>query len=107
MLFQTLFFSCDPLTTTLFPQRSLVPAGLRYNFETSTPCEPITAITLLTLEFSSTMATMSQDNISTITSDTSSEVVPVESQAQARTQQAQRGGIQEATLEVQTRMGHR
>jgi len=74
---------------------------------------------------------MSQDNTSTITSDTSSEVVPVESQAQARTQQAQRGGIQEATLEelvtmieqgkdsngrplanedlaaIQTRIGHR
>ena len=42
---------------------------------------------------------MSQDNTSTITSDTSSEVVLVKSQAQARTQQAQRGGIQEATLE--------
>jgi hypothetical protein len=42
---------------------------------------------------------MSQDNTSTITSDTSSEVVPVESQTQARSQQAQRGGIQEATLE--------
>ena len=69
---------------------------------------------------------MSQDNTSTITSDTSFEVVPVESQAQA-----QRGGIQEATLEelvtmieqgkdsngrplanedlaaIQTRIGHR
>jgi hypothetical protein len=73
---------------------------------------------------------MSQDNTSTITSDTSSEMVPVESQAQARAQQAQRGGIPGATLEelvtmieqvrtqtvalanedlaaIQTRMGHR
>ena len=74
---------------------------------------------------------MSQDNTSTTTSDTFSEVVPVESQAQARAQQAQRGGIQEAMLEelvamleqgndsngrplanedlaaIQTRMGHR